>query len=70
MRSVVAHFYEKILISKNICVTFNPALVGFDYNATWWWGLFLAPLVSPELLGRFTKFKRRLIALKKLSNES
>ena len=33
-------------------------------------GLFIAPLLTPKLLGRLSKFKQRLIALEKLSNET
>ena len=44
---------------------------GIFHNAAWWGGgLFLAPLLSPKRLGRFPKFKRRSIALEKLSRET
>ena len=34
------------------------------------WGLILTPLLSPKPLGRFSKFKRRMTALPKLSRET
>ena len=57
-------------MSKMLFCSLTRALVGSFYNAIWWGGLFLAPLVSQELLDRFTKLKQRLIALDNSSSEN
>ena len=53
-----------------IYLTLSRALLGYVHGAQNWGGerLFIAPLLSLKPLGRFSQFKRRLIALSNLSS--
>ena len=63
-RSSVRDFISRYRVSALLWLvtadTLTRALVGSNYKSTLWGGgggLFLVPIVSPELLGRFTQFK-------------
>ena len=57
---------EELLKDSSVALLVNPLPTGLDLSPLHG-GL---PLLSPKLLGLFSKFKRRLIALPKLSKET